>query len=215
MSRKRLDHEVNKLIDKLSSPSDVREKSLARYQEANKKGTFARKCTEYIESLGSDQRREIFGSIYEFFYDACEKEHLAGDNKALMKCIDFCCTNKLVIPNWAAEAFHQGYTKISNYEARSWDVVFGQPHKGKHLKAQRCDEYKHSIYKYVKERIGQGHSTDQELFCLTAKRFGSNAKEISDIYYDLERQRVKWLYSHYEGMDISYKALKQLRQNKP
>lgn len=209
MSRKRLDHEVNELIKKVMPP-DI-EKTRVCDQETSKQGLFAQKISEYVKHLPDNQQREIFSPIYEFFYETCEKEYMAGDTQALMKCIDFCCTNKLVIPSWAAEAFHLGYTKIRNYEARSWDAVLGKPHKkGTHLKEQRCEEDKVSIYKYVKERIDQGHPIDQELFDLSAIRFGSYAKEIKDIYYDMEHKRVNHLLNFYKGAEMTDKVLKEL-----
>lgn len=211
MSRKRLDHEVNELFDNLSPSQDSKEKSRARYEEANKKGTFTRKLNEHIKQLGND----YFSSMHELFYKECEKEHLAGDTKAFMKCIDFCCTNKLVIPNWAAEAFHEGYTKINNYEARSWDVVFGKPNKGKHLKEQRCDEDKQLIHKCVRELINQGHPVAAGLFETVGKRFGSKGREIRDIYYDHEHQRIEQLHSLYKGMEVVDKALKKAGLKKP
>lgn len=212
MSRKRLDHELNELIDNLLPPPDVREKFLARCEEAeNNPNSFFQRLNAYVEQLGDEERRKMFAGIYEIAFEAYEKEYLAGDTQALMKCIDYCCTKKIVIPNWAAEAFHLGYAKIRNYEARSWDTVFGKPHKkGTHLKEQRCEEDRISIHKYVKERIDQGHPIDQELFDLAAQRFGSYAKEIKDIYYDLERKRVNQLLGLYKGAETVDKVLREL-----
>lgn len=212
MSRKRLDHEIKELIDKLLPPPEIRKEILARYSDANEQYS---KINEYIEQLGDEQRRKIFASIYEIAFDTYEKEYFAGDTKALMKCIDFCCTDMLVIPDWAAKAFHQGYTKVRNYEAGSWDTVFGKPHKkGTHLKEKRCDEDKQLIHKCVRELLNQGHPIDEGLFETVGKRFGSKGREIRDIYYGHEHQRIEQLHSLHKGMEIVDKALKQLRQKK-
>lgn len=216
MSRKRLDHELNELIDKLLPPPDIRERILARCEETvNNPNSFSQKLSAYVEQLGDEESRKMFAGIYEIAFEAYENEYLAGETQALMKCINFCCANKLVMPNWAAEAFHQGYTKVMNYEARSWDTVFGRPHKkGMHLKEQRCDEDKQLIHKCVRELINQGYPIDEGLFETVGKRFGSKGREIRDIYYDHERQRIEQLHSLYKGMEIVDKVLKQMREKK-
>lgn len=212
MSRKRLDHKIDELTNKYFSSPEKREriqKILAKYggEECERDA----KVNEYLKQLSDEQRIKIFSPIYKMTTDQHEREYLAGDSRALTRCIDYCCTKKIVIPNWAAEAFHLGYTKIRNYEARSWDTVFGKPHKkGTHLKEQRCEEDKISIHKYVKERIDQGHPIDQELFDLAAQRFGSYAKEIKDIYYDLEHKRVNQLLGLYKGAEMVDNVLKEL-----
>lgn len=216
MSRKRLDHEINALMYKYISSIEKRErihKYLVKY--GVKESELDAKVNEFLKQLSDEQRIKIFSPIYKLTTDQHEREYIAGDSLALLRCIDFCCTKKIVIPNWAAEAFHLGYTKIRNYEAKSWDTVFGKPHKkGTHLKEQRCEEDKISIHKYVKERIDQGHPIDQELFDLAAQRFGSNAKEIKDIYYDLEHKRVNQLLDLYKGAEIVDKALSELYPNR-
>jgi|CXWL01.1.fsa_nt_gi hypothetical protein len=215
MSRKRLDHELNKRRDRLLPPPEVKEKLLARCEEAeNNPNSISHKLNAYVEQLGDEERRKMFAGIYEMAFDVYEKEYLAGDTQALMKCMDFCCTKKLVIPNWAAEAFSEGYTKVSNHEARSWDTVFGKPHKGKHLNEQRCDEDKQLIHKCVRELINQGDPIDEGLFEKVGKRFRSQGREIRDIYYEKEHQRIEQLHSLYEGAEIVDKALKEIRQNK-
>lgn len=215
MSRRRLGDELNNLINE-RFPLEKREEAWASYQESlNNPDSFSYKLNKYFDQLGDEQRNKLFSGFFKFNLDNYEKEYLAGSSIALMRCIDFCCAKQLVIPNWAAEAFHQGYIKVMNYEARSWDTVFGKPHKkGMHLKDQRCDEDKQLIHKCVRELINQGCPIDEGLFETVGKRFGSKGREIRDIYYDQEHQRIEQLHSLYKGMEIVDKALKQVRQRK-
>lgn len=211
MSRNRLDHKLDEYRNRyFSSPEKIEriQKTLAKYGDDSRLNS---KLNEWLNQLSDEQRIKIFSGLYKGVTDKYEINYLAGEQIALMNCIDYCCTKKIPIPNWAAQAFHLNYTKIINYEARSWDTVFGKPHKtGVHLKAQRCEEYKNSIHKYVRERIDQGHPIDQELFDLAAIRFASNATEIKDVYYELEHKRVNQAISFYKGAEIVDRALKKL-----
>ncbi len=219
MSKKRRVEEIRDLIRELY-PYDIRTKTLTSSQKESEQSRFAQFIADRSEKLRNEenaQKREIeknFFSMYEFFYETCEKEYLAGDSKALMKCIDFCCINKTFIPDWAAKAFHEGYTKVRNYEARGWDDVFGKPNKGKHLKEQRRDEDKQQIYKSVSLLRDQGQPIDAGLFETVGPRFGSKGREIGDIYYELEHRLEEKLQSHRKGCEITHSAMKKLRQNK-
>ena len=70
------------------------------------------------------------------------------------------------------------------------------------------------IYELILELIHTGHPIDGGLFETVGKRFGSKGREIRDIYYEKEHERIKQMRSLYEGMEIVEKALKQVRQNK-
>lgn len=205
MSRKRLGDKLDELLAEFT-PRKKREEAGTSYQESlNNPDSFAYRLNKYVEQLGDEDRL----IIYKIAFDAYEEEYLAGDLNALTKCIHFCSTEKLVLPNWAAEAFQQGYTKISNREAKSWDVVFGKPNKGKH-KARRSEEDKIKIYLYIREQISKGSPIDGELFSDAAVQFHGCSTEMSKIYYDLLRERLRWKESMLEGTRITQTALESL-----
>lgn len=205
MSRTQKEHELDELLDEFA-PRKKREEAWASYQESlNNPDSLAYRLSKYVEQLGDEERR----IIYKIAFDTYEEEYLAGDLNALTKCINFCCTEKLVLPNWAAQAFHQGYTKISNREAKSWDVVLGKPNKGKH-KAKRSEEDKIKIYLHIREQISKGCPIDGELFSDAAEKFGGCSTKMSEIYYDLERVRLRWKKSMLEGTRITHAALEPL-----
>ncbi len=209
MSRNRLEDELDELLDEFT-PRKKREEAWASYQESlNNPDSLAHIINKYVEQLRDEERRKILAGIYEIAFDAYENEYLAGETQALMKCINFCCANKLVMPNWAAKAFHEGYTKISNREAKSWDVVLGKPNKGKH-KAKRSEEDKIKIYLYICEQISKGSPIDGELFSDAAEKFNGCSTEMSKIYYGLLRKRLRWKESMLEGMQITHAALEPL-----
>ncbi|MXS82529.1 hypothetical protein [Nitrosomonas oligotropha] len=206
MSRRRLEDELDELLAEFTPRKKREEAGASSYQESlNNPDSFAYRLNKYVEQLGDEERL----IIYEIAFDAYEEEYLAGDLNALTKCINFCCTEKLVLPNWAAQAFHQGYTKISSCEAKSWDVVLGKPNKGKH-KAKRSEEDKIKIYLYIREQISKGSPIDEGLFSEAAEKFGGCSTKMSEIYYDLERVRLRWKKSMLKGTRITHAALESL-----
>lgn len=210
MSRNRLEDELDELLDEFT-PRKKREEAWASYQESlNNPDSLAYRLNKYVEQLSDEERRKIFAGIYEIAFDAYENEYLAGDLNALSKCINFCCTEKLVLPSWAAEAFHQGYTKISNREAKSWDVVLGKPDKGKH-KAKRSEEDKIKIYLYIREQINKGNPIDEGLFSDAAEQFEGYSTEMKKIYYFvLKHECLQWKKSKLKGTQITHAALEPL-----
>ncbi|WP_181258434.1 hypothetical protein [Nitrosomonas oligotropha] len=192
------------------SPRIKREEVWESYLESsNNPNSLEHKINKYVTEIGDDERRKIFAGIYEIAFDAYEEEYLAGDLNALMKCINYCCTEKLALPSWAADAFHQGYTKINNCEARSWDVIFGKPNKGKH-KAKRSEEDNIKIHLYIRKKISKGNPVDEGLFSDAAEQFYGCSTEMKKIYYDLERERLRWKKSRLEGIRITHAALEPL-----
>ncbi|MXS83354.1 hypothetical protein [Nitrosomonas oligotropha] len=210
MSRKRLGDELDELLAELT-PRKKREEAGTSYQESlNNPDSLAYRLNKYVEQLSDEERRKIFAGIYEIAFDAYEEEYLAGDLNALMKCISFCCTEKLVLPNWAAKAFHEGYTKISNREAKSWDVVFGKPNKGRH-KAKRSEEENIKIYLYIREQVSKGSPIDEGLFSDAAEQFDGYSTEMKKIYYHvLKHGCLRWKKSMLEGTRITHAALELL-----
>lgn len=211
MSRKKLGQDIedriNAYFDKRFPPGR-KEQLLARYRDTNDKCLFVKKLNELFDRIENDDvlRQEYFHPLYQFYYDECERRYLSGDSMALMECIDFCAEKKVALPEWAAEAFRSNLLKIKNYEARSWDDVFGKPHKGVHIKEKRLNQDRLMIYDSVKKLVDQGCKAEVA-FSEVGKRFGSKGREISGIYRDLERQRVKRLEGLFKGMVIADEAI--------
>ena len=61
----------------------------------------------------------------------------AGRKEALLQAIEHSVLNRKPIPRWARQAFDEAYTRVMMGDARSWDVVFGKPHLGKHQRTSQ------------------------------------------------------------------------------
>jgi len=91
------------------------------------------------------------------------------------------------LPRWCEYGFLGAYRKIRHYRAKSWDTVFGVPHK-KHtnLDAKRKEREKsYLVYRRIEEIKKQEPSTatDWELFERVGKDFGIGASTLTEGYY--------------------------------
>lgn len=214
MSRKPLDKDIVDRIDAFHeeySSTGGREHYLARYQYVSDRSQFSKGLKEWWDRIRSDDalRQEYLVPLFTFFYEEQKRKHLEGDSMALMRCMHFCAKDKVALPEWAAEAFSAGFTKVENYEARGWDDVFGKPHKGKHIRDARPYRDKLTIYSSVRELIGRG-CKKESAWAEVGKRFGSEGREVRDIYYEIEKQRVKGMEDLHKGAELAYSALESL-----
>jgi len=84
-------------------------------------------------------------------------------------------------------SFLKAYRKVRQYRAKSWDDVFGRPHKkGTHLDAKE-QERKKSLpaYNRIKEikRNDPSIPIDEDLFAIVGKEFGRSKTLIAEYYY--------------------------------
>lgn len=114
-----------------------------------------------------------------------------GDGTALLRVIYHCALRDLVLPDWAARKFLTKFRKVIHHEAKSWDTVFGKPHrKGMQLHGARLRREKApQVWLRVTNIRRDEPKTPigDELFARVAKELGINKTLCNELYY--ERQR--------------------------
>jgi hypothetical protein len=88
---------------------------------------------------------------------------------------------------WCAEAFLTAIEDVQDYRAKSWDEVFGRPHKkGAQLDALRKRrEYQAKVWAHIhvlKEK-NPNIAIDGSLFEQVGKEFGIGGKTLTEDYY--------------------------------
>ena len=116
-----------------------------------------------------------------------------GNKAALIKALEVCALNSLPLPRWCEMAYLSAYREICQYEARSWDDVFGRPHpKGTHLETKREIFLKSdSVYDRINEilKTEPNIPIDKYLFERVGCEFGiGGATKISEIYYKIKKE---------------------------
>ncbi len=78
--------------------------------------------------------------------------------QAILEALFVCSLNSLPIPRWCEYAFLSAYRKVRQYKAKSWDDVFGRPHrKGIHLDRKRMEREKSLlVFNRIRE-VNQGN----------------------------------------------------------
>ncbi|WP_408997958.1 hypothetical protein ACJ77P_08190 [Syntrophus buswellii] len=111
----------------------------------------------------------------------------AGNRSAIIDALYVCSLNSLPIPYWCEMAFLSSYRQVTQFRAKSWDDVFGRPHKkGTHLATKRQDREKSlSVYYRIKEikRADPSIPIDGFLFEKVGKEFGIGGKTLTEEYY--------------------------------
>ena len=113
-------------------------------------------------------------------------DYETGNSRALMEALLKCSLLKLPMPEWVAEAYQDGYRKVTTYQVRSWDDAFGIPHpKGTDLKANRKKlQIGGKIFQAAREMIESGTPTDLALFELIGTQFNVSCSYARDAYYE-------------------------------
>lgn len=122
-----------------------------------------------------------------------ERDFKAGDLGAMLDAISACANGGWVMPDWLADAFEHAHSAVRNGEKRSWDDVFGKPHKkGARLRSLQQD--RSLSYRVCRAVIIQGREQpiDDELFSAVGKQFGIGATKVKK-YYAERRDQLSWL----------------------
>lgn len=110
----------------------------------------------------------------------------------LMKAVYICAKHGLVMPEWVARSYADGYREITSGKERSWNAVYGKPHaKSTHLNSVRKREQKFRVYEqiihalkkhpelaiddYLFEQIGKK-------FCISSATAKANYYKVKDMY---------------------------------
>lgn len=118
-----------------------------------------------------------------------------GNKSAIPEALYLCALNDLPIPRWLACAYLEAFRDVVlRYRAKSWDQVFGKPHKkGTHLGAKRqFREESLAVYQRVKEILRTESDTpiDGYLFERVGKEFGVGGKTLAEGYYYHWKERL-------------------------
>ncbi len=105
----------------------------------------------------------------------------------IIEVLHICSLNSLPLPRWCEMGFLKAYRKVRQYRAKSWDDVFGRPHKkGTHLETKRQEREKpHLVYRRIEEIRKNEPLTaiDGDLFERVGKELGIGAKTLTESYY--------------------------------
>lgn len=80
-----------------------------------------------------------------------------GDQMSLILALKHCLKRSQPVPEWAATALLAAIGQVQNYEATSWDEVFGVPHPGRKVDQLRIErrlrwEVLHRVTKYRRQK---------------------------------------------------------------
>ena len=120
----------------------------------------------------------------------------AGDSSAILEAMTLCFSKEFMIPQWCIEAFRYAYNDIKvNFVSKSWDAVFGKPHrKGMHLAAAQQEKelmpYVYELIKTIKE-ISPQTPIEQGLFEAVGKELGISGSTARDYYYKAKKKNKK------------------------
>lgn len=110
-----------------------------------------------------------------------------GDRMALMIAIRLCANHDLVMPPWVATAYIDAFDRVNHYRAESWNQVFGEPNKGKHLAKQRLRETQRwQVFKEI-HALRQKRRTHQESLEIVAQTFGISESYAGELFSECKR----------------------------
>ncbi len=121
---------------------------------------------------------------------------LLGNKAAVVEGLYLCTFNDLPIPRWCAMGYLAAFRKVVHYRAKSWDDVFGRPHKkGVQLEAkQRRREKAPAVYNMIRNirKENPGTAIDSGLFEAVGKKLGLCKTLAEEYYYDM----VHWFQKY-------------------
>ncbi len=130
----------------------------------------------FFRWLGAQELKEIY-EIYK------EKK----DPALIIEGLYVCSLNSLPLPRWCEFGFLKAYRTIRHYKAKSWDQVFGKPHKkGKQLYAAAQQRGKGlKIYNRITgiKKKDPSIPIDNSLFEDVGEEFGCCRTLAADYYY--------------------------------
>jgi hypothetical protein len=132
--------------------------------------------------LGAQELKDLF-ELYK-----------SGNKDAIIEAIYVCSLNSLPIPRWCEYAYLAAYRKVRHYKAKSWDDVFGHPHKKRtHLEAKRQEREKSfPVYQRIRQikRENPSIPIDGLLFEEVGQQFNIG-KTLTEEYYYKWKKRIE------------------------
>lgn len=150
--------------------------------EAQEKGENVCGRGPFFRWLGAQELKELY-NVYQ-----------AGNIHAVVEALFLCSMNSLPIPRWCEMAYLKAYRRVRHYKDKSWDDVFGLPHKkGTHLATKRQErENGLKVYFRIVEIKKNDPSVpiDGNLFEMVGREFGIGGKTLTEEYYYKWKNRI-------------------------
>jgi hypothetical protein len=122
---------------------------------------------------------------HELMLEAFEGALDSGDKGALLKVIWYCARHRLPLPERTSTAFLKAYRDVTSFKKRSWDDVFGVPHrKGINL-GYAQHKKKDGLNVYIRIRhlsTKKGRAIDNNLFEEVGREFGMSRAVCARVY---------------------------------
>jgi hypothetical protein len=127
---------------------------------------------------------------------------ITRDESALLEAIFYCAMYSLPLPAWCAKSFFIKFLKVKNYKAKSWDEVFGYPHK---KSTNLCSKRKrlekaYKVYQKIKKIKKENPSIpiDSQLFDQVGLEFNLGKTLTEKYYYFLKNNPDTYRWLMYE-----------------
>ncbi|MDO8908747.1 MAG: hypothetical protein Q7W55_09650 [Pseudohongiella sp.] len=110
--------------------------------------------------------------------------HDAGNESAVLYAVALAAITGKKIPKWAAETFVENFFCVRDYQAKSWDDVFGKPHPPRtNFKAiQKWKKLASPVFWRIEELRNQGIPIDQAFEKVASEKLISSSTA-RDYYY--------------------------------
>ena len=81
-----------------------------------------------------------------------------GESICLLEAVALCALYGVLMPEWAAFEFHERFSRVTTFDAKSWDEAFGAPHPPKtHIDARKRQfELSWPLYSEVQGQVAAG-----------------------------------------------------------
>jgi hypothetical protein len=119
----------------------------------------------------------------------------AGDKGAVLSAINICFHSETAVPGWVQSEFTNACTNVRIGLFKSWDEVFGRPHKkGAQLGAvRRKRPLRIPILNRVEERHAAGEPISKDLFDSVGAELGIGGTLVSEIYSEAKKMHDEFM----------------------
>ena len=123
--------------------------------------------------------------------DILEQRYANGNRFALLHAINICAKYYLVIPEWARDAFIEGFSAVGSFRTNSWDDAFGRPYpkRMRMSMARRRRDLLPKVYNRVRQILdaAPGTPVSEALFEQVGDEFGIGKTLCSQLYYTMKQ----------------------------
>jgi len=118
------------------------------------------------------------------FLEYLRQEHTKGDKSALLKAVEYCGINRLVMPDWVVGYFIRSFGKWEKLEVKTLDEAFEVERKSFRIDTEREFMYKATdVYLAVLDCEKQGIPIGvEDAFRIVAEKFHTNPDKVAKMY---------------------------------